>query len=400
MKVNYTVLSALCLVASLPLAWRLLNRTMPGSAIPVVRIATFNVALNRPKAGELLAELRAGSSQARKIAEIVQRNEVDVLLLCELDRDDAAESAKVFAKEYLARSQNGQKAIDFPFSFVPPVNTGVPSGLDLDGDGRADGPGDAYGFGAFPGQYGMALLSRHPILADEARTFRELPWSAMPGALRPNGYSDAVWSQLRLSSKTHMDVPILVLGQRIHLLCSHPTPPVFDGPEDRNGCRNHDEIRFWVDYLSPGHDGWIVDDQGGHGGLAGTAATTHFILLGDLNCDPHDGDARREAVQQLLAMPRLRDPEPRSAGAVQAATQQWGANSGQHGDAALDTGDFDDRPGVGPGNLRLDYALPSRTLQVVDRAVFWPQSHEGAFALVDGSDHRLVWVDVGYAAAN
>ena len=110
------------------------------------------------------------------------------------------------------------------------------------GDGEVAGPQDAYGYGRFPGQYGMALLSRYPILEDQARTFQTLKWSAMPGALRPRGYyPDDVWRHLRLSSKSHWDVPIGV-GMRedgfvVHALCSHPTPPAFDGEEDRNGCR-------------------------------------------------------------------------------------------------------------------------------------------------------------------
>ena len=55
----------------------------------------------------------------------------------------------------------------------------------------------------------------------------------------------------RLSSKSHWDVPIRIGRETVHFLVSHPTPPVFDGPEDRNGTRNHDEIRFWADYVGP-----------------------------------------------------------------------------------------------------------------------------------------------------
>jgi hypothetical protein len=39
----------------------------------------------------------------------------------------------------------------------------------------------------------------------------------------------------RLSSKSHWDVPIVIGRKTVHFLVSHPTPPVFDGPEDRNG---------------------------------------------------------------------------------------------------------------------------------------------------------------------
>lgn len=404
MKLDYTKLTFVCLLLSLPLAWLVLHRDMAGQQVPTVRIATFNAAMNREQAGAMLQELRAGSDQARKIAEIVQRNDVDVLLVCELDRDDAEESARIFAAEYLAVGQNGQKPIEFAHRFVAPSNTGIPSGLDLDGDGRVDGPGDAFGFGRFPGQYAMAVLSRHPIRSDGARTFQKLPWSAMPSPLRPTGFwPDATWNALRLSSKSHWDVPIRVAGRDIHLLCSHPTPPAFDGAEDRNGCRNHDEIRFWVDYLTPDRATWIVDDAGLVGGLA---ADAHFVLLGDLNCDPSDGDSRREALLQLLAHPRVLDPAPVSSGAKQASIEQWGTNSSHRGDAALDTSDWDDQPAApgapgtgGPGNLRVDYALPSRSLHFAGSQVYWPTNREAGSSIVGASDHRLVWVDVGFAAA-
>ena len=390
MKVNYTVLSVLCLLASVPLVIHLANRR--SASAPVVRFATFNVAMNRPQPGALLAELRGGgSAQAKQIAEIVQRAQIDVLLLCELDRDEAAATAEELAKEYFAKAQNGQQPIDFGYCYCAPVNTGEPSGLDLDHDGRTDGPGDAFGFGAFPGQYGMALLSCHPILKDSVRTFRMLRWSAVPGALRPEQYySDEAWAKLRLSSKSHWDVPLGVGRFVIHALCSHPTPPVFDGKEDRNGCRNHDEIRFWVDYLTPDKASWITDDAGHAGGLG---EGERFVILGDLNCDPADGDARRDALTALLAHPRVQDPQPRSTGAAEESKRQWGANATHLGDAT-DTADFEDEPGKGPGNLRVDYVLPARLLTVARCGVFWPRAHEAGAGLVAASDHRLVWVDI------
>lgn len=395
MKINYTLCSALCLLLAVPLVVRYVNRAAE-AAVPVVRFATFNVALHRPAAGQLAAELAGGAdATARRLAEIVQRCEVDVLLLCELDWDASGAALAAFCDEYLAVGQNGQRAIDFPYRLHAPVNTGAPSGKDLDGDGSIGGPGDAHGFGQFPGQYGMALLSRYPILTDRVRTFREQRWSLMPDALRPSGISDEVWNELRLSSKSHWDVPIGVgpaaLGNVVHVLACHATPPVFDGPEDRNGCRNHDEIRLWSDYTTPGKDAWIVDDQGKGGGLPVTA---NFVVMGDLNCDPQDGDGRRQALLTLLGQTRVQDPLPRSEGGADAAQKQWGANATHRGDAALDTGDFVDAPGSGPGNLRVDYVLPSNSLRTARSGVFWPRDHEPAAALLAASDHRLVWVDV------
>ena len=395
MKFNYTWMALLCMGLSVPLVYNLARRDRASGA-PTVRCASYNLALNRPSAGELLAELRGGgSAPARKLAEVIQRARVDVILLNELDGDEAGEAMNVFADEYLAVSQGGQEPIEFPFRFTAPVNTGLASGMDLDSDGSIGGAQDAFGYGAFAGQYGMALLSRYPILEPEVRTFQELEWSAMPGAMRPEGYyPNDVWRRLRLSSKSHWDVPIGIGtradGYVVHALCSHPTPPAFDGEEDRNGRRNHDEVRFWVDYLTPGEGGWIVDDAGRAGGLAPEAS---FVVLGDLNCDPVDGDSERGALLSLLAHPRVVDPEPRSLGGPEQKLKQFGANMQHEGDPALDTGDFTDKPGEGPGNLRVDYALPSRDLSVVGGGVFWPRAFEQTLKLAEASDHRLVWVE-------
>ena len=385
-----------CLVLAVPFAILLLQRRAAQPPVPAVRFATFNAAMNRDAPGALLEELRSGKSvHARQIAEIVQRNQVDVLLLCEIDRDAGGEAARLFMDLYLNRDAGGE-ALDRPFRHVvfEPSNTGAPSGHDLDGDGRADGPADAHGFGRFEGQYAMALFSRFPVQEDRIRTFRDLRWDAMPGSLLPRDFFvAAAVPHLRLSSKSHWDVPIQLnaAGLVVHALCSHPTPPAFDGPEDRNGRRNHDEIRFWVDYLTPGASDWIVDDKGVTGGLDPTA---HFVVLGDLNCDPVDGDARRDALRALLAHPRTNDPQPRSRGGDVVAKQQWGANANHQGDPLLDTADFGDEVGKGPGNLRVDYALPSRSLELLGSAVFWPASGQPGAKLVEVSDHRLVWVDV------
>src|SRR5262245_29173606 len=115
MKVNYTLLTVVCLCASVPLAWMFLNRRSAHATTPTVRFATFNAAMTRDDRGAMLAELKSGEcKQAKRIAEIVQRCAIDVLLVCELDRDDAEEAMAVFADRYLAVGQGGQAGIDFP----------------------------------------------------------------------------------------------------------------------------------------------------------------------------------------------------------------------------------------------------------------------------------------------
>lgn len=356
-----------------------------------VRFATFNASLNRPTEGGLAADLADGEDpQAQSVARILRAMDADVVLLNEVDHDPAALAH--LREKFLA-----PEGVDYPYVLAEPVNTGVPSGHDLDNDGTVGGPGDALGFGDFPGQYGMVLLSRFPIDADAVRTFQNLRWADMPGALLPEDpttgeawYTDAELDALPLSSKSHWDVPIRVGRTTVHVLAAHPTPPSFDGPEERNARRNHDEIRLWADYVTGGRTArWIVDDDGERGGLRPGA---RFVVLGDLNADPLDGDSWPGAIDQLLEHRRVRDPEPTSEGAVEAAATQGGANATHRGDPGLDTADFTE---PAPGNLRVDYVLPARNLRTTDAEVFWPLASDPASALTfDTSDHHPVWADV------
>ncbi|HLQ39057.1 MAG TPA: endonuclease/exonuclease/phosphatase family protein, partial [Planctomycetota bacterium] len=203
---RYGLWSVVCLLVSVPLAIGLLRRRSARPPIEVVRFATFDTGLSRGGPGQLLRELQSAAATATAIAEIVQRNDVDVLLVSGLDVDEAAATVAVLRDDYLGKAQGNLTPIRFEYTFTGAVNC-VPSGVDLDHDGKTDGPGDAFAAGAFAGQHGMALLSRYPILLDRVRTLQQLPWAAMPMALRPDGCSDAAWAQLRLSATSHWDVP-------------------------------------------------------------------------------------------------------------------------------------------------------------------------------------------------
>jgi Endonuclease/Exonuclease/phosphatase family len=375
------------------------------SARETVRFSTFNASLNRNSAGQLISDLSTpNNTQAKVIAEIVQRNRPDVLLINEFDFDSPNTALSLFQANYLSVSQNGAAPIVYPHRFTAESNTGIPSGFDLNNAGGIGGPDDAFGFGFFPGQFGMAVYSKFPIRTDEIRTFQKFLWKDMPGALLPDDpataaprdwYSPAELAVFRLSSKSHWDIPIDIGRKTVHFLTSHPTPPVFDGAEDRNGTRNHDEIRFWADYIKPGAASrYIYDDEGAKGGLAPGSL---FVIAGDQNSDPLDGDSIPGSAQLLLEHPLVNASNaPTSAGAVEQSATQGGANATHRSDPAFDTADFADGA---PGNLRVDYVLPRKNMQIADSAVFWPLTTDPLFGLVGvfpfpSSDHKLVWIDV------
>jgi hypothetical protein len=369
----------------------------PPSRPTVVRFATFNASLNRETQGQLARDLSTpDNQQAKNVAEVIQRTRPDVLLINEFDYEDNSQAPQLFQTNYLGVSQNGCEPLEYPYRVYLPVNTGVSSGFDLDNDGKvvtevgSRGYGnDCFGFGQFPGQYGMLLLSKYPM---GQMTFEKFLWKDLPNPMLPTKadgspwYSDEELSVLRLSSKSHWAVLLSVDGKLMRVLASHPTPPAFDGPEDRNGKRNHDEIRFWKDML---------DSQ-----LTSVIEPTSFVIMGDLNADPNDGGSVPGAIQQLLDLRWVNSSfAPRSDGAVEAAQRDDGNNTSHKTPSETDTADFSDT-GNGPGNLRCDYVLPSKDLKLIGGAVFWPPSSDPLHRLVEmkptvaTSDHRLVYIDV------
>ncbi|MEQ8895925.1 MAG: endonuclease/exonuclease/phosphatase family protein [Roseovarius sp.] len=326
-----------------------------------LRIATFHTELSRKGPGLLLRDILKGDPQAEAVAEIVAHVAPDVLILQGVDYDHGQATLGAL------RDLIGAAGATYPHMFALQPNSGMASGHDLDGDGRLGEPEDAQGYGWFAGEGGMAILSRHPVAAEGVRDFSDLLWADMPGEISDDGMNAAVQ---RLSSVGHWVVPVRVGDRRLNLLTFHATPPVFDGPEDRNGRRNHDEITVWQRYLDRAF---------------GPVAEGAFVLAGNANLDPVDGDGRKGAITGLLDDPRLQDPAPRRAGA---AVQ----GEGQQGDPALDTVAWS---APTPGHLRVSYVLPAAGLEVVGSGVFWPDDGDPlAEAARTASRHRVVWVDL------
>jgi hypothetical protein len=357
----------------------LIATSLPGTATAAdpIRVATFNVELSREGPGLLLRDILKGEDTDILLAsKIVAHVAPDVLVLTGFDYDHGGHALAAFADLV------GSKGHRLPFRYASAPNSGMQTAADLDGDGRINGPRDAYGYGEFAGQGGMAILSRLEILDQEVRDFSHVRWAELPNAmLAATEHADL----RRLSSVGHWQVPMaLPEGGRFDLLAWHATPPVFDGPEDLNGRRNHDEAMFWLRLIS--------------GGLQFDAPAGAFVLAGDANLDPNDGEGRADALLALFSDPNVQDPLPSSDGGAEDAIRDGGANAKHVGAPRLDTVDWRDGTGD-PGNLRVDYVLPSSHWRVENAGVFWPASdHPDRHLLGDGgngaSRHRLVWVDL------
>lgn len=350
------------------LGWLLL---MPLAAWPgePLRVASYNVELHREGPGLLLRDILSGKDeQVAAVVRVIAEANPDILALQGIDWDHDRRALDALVNAL------GEVGAQYAHTVSLQPNTGLETGLDMNGDGQTGGPGDAQGFGYFTGQGGMALLSRHPF--GEVRDLSALLWRERPGALLPRHEDGSVFpseeaiSSQRLSSTGHWVVPVLLPSGRIlTLMTFHAAPPVFDGPEDRNGRRNHDEIRLWQGLL----DGQI-----------GPPPAAPFVILGDANLDPEDGAGRKEAIRSLLDDPRLRDTRPASSGGAAATHQD------HKGPNRLDTVDWN-----GPGRLRVDYVLPSSDLTVAKSGVFWPgPGHALEGDVLRASRHRLVWVDL------
>jgi Endonuclease/Exonuclease/phosphatase family len=326
-----------------------------------LRVATYNVDLDRTGPGLLVQELSGEDSpQIAALVRVLVALDADVLVLTAVDYDRGGVGLRLLADKLAVAG------VAYPHRFALRPNTGMQTGFDVDGNGYVSDPRDAQGFGLFSGQGGMAVLSRLPVDAAAARDFSSFLWRDLPGTLSPDAQGLAAVQ--RLATTGFWDVPVITDGGPLHLLAWHATPPVFDGPEDRNGKRNHDEAVFWRSMLD--------------GALPMAAPEGPFILLGDANLDPSDGDGLRDGIAALLAHPALQDPQPRGS--------HGRREPGQVGDPALDTVLYDDI-----GGLRLDMVLPSASLSVTASGVLWPPEADPLAAdLAAASRHRPVWVDI------
>ncbi|MFD2176205.1 endonuclease/exonuclease/phosphatase family protein [Veronia pacifica] len=423
---------------------------------PAFTVAAYNLSFDRGTFSQLTDELATSPSQQhqlvfafqqgmlsgdnkqraekiiqiRNVAAAIQATRPHVLMMSEFNNDgtgDDTQALRNFQKNYLSVGQfsdgllGGERLapLAYPFGESFSTNTGLNSGYDLDNNGKVALPGDAWGFGFYHGQYAFAVLSQFEIDRENIRTFQQFKWKDLLGAQIPtitncdserysipdgmkcgdNWYSDEEWQQMRLSSKNHVDVPVIIStnegDKAVHLLMSHPTPPVFDTVTINNKLRNRDEIKFWHDYI----DGkpYFYDDSGKNGGLSEGA---NFVIMGDLNADPDAGDGFTETIGALLSHPSVNQ---------QATTGQFvptssGGSQCYEGKECRTDNPYPARV-TSTFGLRVDHVIPSNTLTITNSGVFWPALGELGRGLMNdktvgkygagkdvSSDHRMVWI--------
>lgn len=307
------------------------------SVAETLRIATWHAPLSRKGPGLLLRDILRGTDEISEVIQVLRSVNPDVILLTKFDYDLDGVAARALSDAIWPLAAT--------YIFAPRPNGGRPSGVDLDNNGLSYEARDAQGFGTFNGQRGVLVLSKVPIATNLARDWSHLLWADIPNSrMLPTDPGRAVQ---RLSSSAHLAVPLATVPP-LWILGFAATPPVFDGPEDRNGRRNADEIAFWQQVF-----------DGKHGPVPGPP----FVLAGLANLDPDRGEGLTESIRSVLNDSRLQDPLPK--GPFGTATVDWEEPT--------------------PGRLRVSYVLPSENLDLHDSAVHWSDI---------GGTHKLVWVDL------
>ena len=149
-------------------------------------------------------------------------------------------------------------------------------------------------------------------------------------------------------------------------------------PEDRNGRRNHDEIRLLADYLSQAS--YLYDDNGSKAPFSGQ----RFVILGDLNASVYSQETRPGTLEQLFDHPLVNASfTPTSEGAKHKCT-----GCGRRGRTH--------RRLEEPSRLRIAFQMGLAGSGW--RCFFGPQKGTPEHRLIASrkasSDHRLVYLDL------
>ncbi|MBW2522711.1 MAG: endonuclease/exonuclease/phosphatase family protein [Deltaproteobacteria bacterium] len=342
-----------------------------------VRIAQFNVqGLSTDKL------LDPANGQVRAVTEIVARFDPDILCIEELEYDlEGVPVAEQVPGRFDGGAQNAARiaaALNAATSGAPYEHTLITlsnSGFLWAGPDNGVLEFGSRGAGELA-DMNYGIVSRYPILKDQVRVVTDVAWSDLPdnvtaqmqseiGAVVPEGYP--------LFSKALVIAPIDVDGEVLVIVLLHPVPPIIYPTWPY---RNHDELggaRALLDGVLPGVDPLPEDAR--------------FVLVGDLNADPDDGDSLPGAIRQLLDHPRLVPYQPEGAGT--------GGNNPQRNTNVSDCPSTTPIDPTASFQLQLDYLMPSATIgEPLDGGVFFPAESADFDLACRGSDHMMLWAEL------
>ncbi len=294
-------------------------------------ITTFAAPLSRDGPGLLLRDLiNNNDPQLTAVQDLIAQADAEILVLTDFDYD-----AFGYAASALIANLEERGAL-YPHHFAIEPNSGLQTGYDLDQNGKFGEPRDAQGYGRFLGDGGILILSRCPLSLVE--DYSKLLWRDFANNRFPPETPEEIKSAQRLSSSVHLVLNVDCTPQ-FALAVFAATPPVFDGPEQRNDRRNADEISLWTKWVE--------------------ARSSPFVIAGNANLDPNKGEGYREAMQSLLSSETITDP------LAYQDTAFWPTDFG--------------------GTLRVSYVLPSRDFEVVAAGVMHTQ---------EIGPHGFVWAKI------
>jgi hypothetical protein len=270
-----------------------------------------------------------------------------------------------------------------PEAIYPETIHGVGnSGFFWEGDDLGEYFYQLRGWGEFEGRFNTAVISRFPILRDQARIVTDVAWEDLPDnkiALMKQQTNIDVPAGFPLFEKGLHVVPVQIGAQVLHLVLLHTVSPAFD---PINPYRNYDELRGLKLFL----DGQLP-------GVEPLPPEAKFIVIGDLNADPDDGDGLSGAIQQVLEHPSLVAWMPEGAGTK--------GNNGKYNTYLSGCGNDDGMIPPDPTlkfQMQLDYMLPSSTVgQPLGGEIFFPdfETDKDAYDLAcNASDHRLLSMEL------
>lgn len=360
-----------------------------------IRVGQFNL---REMTTKKLMD--AADEQATAAAEVLARFAPDVVNINELQYDiqgvptssspgqpkaDAKPGTFGGAAENAKRLADRVRGVDPTADYPYVIQTLGNSGFLWEGSNNGSAVFDLRGWGEWRGRFNTAILSKWPILEDQIRVIADFAWEDLPDNLIAQMETEqglTVPQGWPLFEKCLNVIPVQIGDEVVHFVLLHPVTPVYDVI---NTYRNHDELHALQLFL-----------EGKLPGVDPLPEGAKYVVIGDLNADPEDGDGIEGSIQQVLDHPGLTAFFPEGHG----TKYSNGARNTYLGGCGLDDGSTVDDPTT-HFQLQLDYLLPSKTLGTpTGGEVFFPdfKTAKDDFDLAcRASDHRFVYEEIDLA---